>query len=350
MKVAKVLLTTLISVFSLLVGVLSPAFLQQSQTIYSGIYPNGLIVTVDGAIVTDAEIQNISGRGLVIQADNVLVEDVQVHNVSSHGIVIEAAHNVTVRNSIVYDTAKGTCYPSCSSGWASAIKVQSLNETTGLAYNILIENNVIRENYGEGIGARGSEITIRENELYDNFSVNIYSNSDYTYIENNYIYCTENSRFYRDALPATGIAISQESFSGWSGHAHHETIVNNIVTGCKNGIAYNRSESGVTPTGLRDSVIAFNTLANLKRAAIRIDSEMGNSNIIVHNNIGTMADTSNFTGISYQGNVMQVNFINSTEEFSFLLENDVSATGAYVILYDFSGDRRTAPFNVGAWE
>lgn len=350
LNVYKFLLTTLISVFTITVGYSFVAL--NEPVVYSGNFPNGLIVTADNAIVTDADIQNPNGNGLVIHANNVLIDDVIVHNVQGHGIIIEDHHNVTLRNSTIYDTVKGTCYPSCSGGWSSAVKIRSSNETDKLAYGILIENNLIFENFGEGLGMRGSQIIVRNNTLYDNFSVNIYSNSDNVLVEKNYVYCTTNSKFYRDGLPATGIGVSQESFTNWSGHAYNQTVINNIVNGCKNGFVFNNSEVGVTPTGLRNSTIAYNTFANTYRMPIRIDYESGQTNIIIQNNIGTMATSSNFTGISYEGNVYQsaVVFIQSDSESSFHLRTNKQATGNFITLDDFGGVERTSPYNVGAWE
>lgn len=345
--------TILISFFSVVLGISTPLFAEEPATIYTGSYPNGLVITTNNAVVTDAEIQNPSGNGLVIRADNVIIDEVIIHNVRGHGIIIESSHDVTLRHSIIYDTAKGTCYPSCTGGWASAVKIRSANETTDLSYNILIQNNVIYENYGEGIGARGSLITIRNNTLYDNFSVNIYSNSDNMWIEKNYVYCTANTKFYRNNFPATGIAVSQELFPNWSGHAYRNTVVNNVVNGCGNGFAFNGSEAGVAPTGFRDSIIAFNTFVNLKRAAIRIDYEQGQNNLIVHNNIGTMSSTANFSEISYEGNLTQssVTFIqNSSNETSFILSTPKAATGFYRTEQDFGGTTRSSIPTVGAWE
>jgi len=244
-----------------------------------------------------------------------------------------------------------TCYPSCSGGWESAIKVRSANQTDNLAQNILIEGNTVFNNLGEGVAVRGSNIRIRKNTFYDNFSVNIYSNADHVTIDQNIAYCTGASRYMRDGSVPAGIAQGDETYAGWNpSHANNLLVENNLVVGCKYGFRYLGAEPGVEQAGLKDSTVAFNTFACTTSAGVSIPYEPGQKNLKIHNNIGSAVKITNPTGVSSEGNVdKNFNTCGFTPSL-YKLTAPALASGNYTTSLDYEGNSRSSSPDVGAFE
>lgn len=319
-------------------------------------YTNGLVINQSG-VYENLDVSNPKGYCVKITAPNVTIKNSKIHDCYGFGIWVESTHDVNIIGNEVWNTVLNTCYPSCSGGWESALKVRSENQTDKLSYNILVENNKIHDNMGEGIGARGSYVTIRNNIFYDNFSVNIYSNGDHVTIEKNLVYCTGNSRYVRNGYPPTGIAQGDETYANWNpSHANNLRVVNNIVTGCKHGFNYLGAETGVQQAGLKDSIIAFNTFACTSVASIRIPYESAQNNLTIHNNLGSPKDGTvftkydNSTGISSVGNVVKKFTCGIYSPNNFKLSSGISANGSFMISSDYLGNSRIAPMDVGAME
>jgi len=272
--------------------------------IYTGVFPNGLVVTEPGAIVRDAEIMNPKGVGLTIRAEGVTVDHVNVHDARSHGILILASH-ATVQNSVITNNVLGTCYPGCSGGWESGIKCQSKDGGLGLVQDVKILNNIVHDNKGEGMGLRCADVLVQGNTVYDNFSFNIYSNSWNIVIERNFVYCT--GKNLRDGFPAAGIGGQEEGFVNWPKSAHDITIRNNIVYKCKYGYRFGGAGGGVDP-GLVRANIYNNTFYQAVAAEISIVYAPAQADVIIQDNIakrivydGRGAASWNNVDVSMQG-------------------------------------------------
>jgi hypothetical protein len=257
----------------------------------------GSHVTVQGL-----EVKGSSGVCVNLAGDYSVADHLTVHECSDHGIYVNSAAHVQVLNNTVYRTVLSNAGRNATSGWGSAIKVR-------LSEDILVQGNTVYNNYGEGMGLRGSFVTVRGNTVYDNFSVGIYSNSDHLLVEKNFVYCTPNSGFERNGAPMVGIGSAEELFSGWGSHATDLTIINNIVYACKYGFRYGGAETGVEGAGLRNTVIAHNTIADTTNSAISIAYESAQANVLIANNIvatgGSLTAVSNPVGITFTHNLWQ---------------------------------------------
>lgn len=320
-----------------------------SAITYTGNYPNGLVVKEDNAIVENADISNAGGSSvcLRITGDNVTVRNTKIHDCEDHGINFKGVNGGTLENSEIYRAAMRYKPNSISGGWPSLIKVQSDDESpTGLAQNIVIKNNYIHDGYGECMALRGSHITVSGNTVKDCYSIGIYSNSDHTIVENNFVQCTMNAEYLRDGLPMSGIGFAEESYAGWGAHGHDsQTVRNNIVTGCKYGIRYGSSTNN---QGLSDTTISFNTLDNIKTMPISITSYSSQSNVVIENNIASKVSVS-ATGSRVAGNVAKTFSANNTPS-DFVLTAPLPATANSSTSLDFFGRGRTNPIDVGAVE
>jgi hypothetical protein len=161
------------------------------------------------------------------------------------------------------------------------------------------------------MGTRGTNITIRANTVYDNYSVNIYTNSENALIERNFVYCTPNSGFERDGLPAAGISLGEEYFDGWGARLKNARVINNIVVFCKHGVRYNGADDLLTGGGLKGATIAYNTLYGSVNSAISIVYETAQSGSLIANNIVWQAGNKltaidNPVGITFQNNLWKV--------------------------------------------
>ncbi|MBL8100464.1 MAG: right-handed parallel beta-helix repeat-containing protein [Anaerolineales bacterium] len=215
-------------------------------------------------------------NGINISGNYVNVSGFDVRGSTQHAILIGGKHirfeNSSVHHSVLDNGSNGNC--SGANGWGSAVKL-----VVG-AENITIRGNTVYENCGEGIAVtRGVNILVENNTVRDNFSVNIYiDNSPYVTIKNNTVLC--GNTYLRDGNRSTGIAIGEESYSGWGAQRHHNYILNNYIEGCRDGIASWLPEAAGGK--LKDSVISGNIIPSGTRRGITINS--GNQNVLIENN------------------------------------------------------------------
>jgi len=234
------------------------------------------------------------------------VSGLNVHECPGHGIYT-IGQQIEITNNTVYRAALSNQARNLSGGWASGIKV-------GLAGDdILINNNKVYNNYGEGIAAtRGSNVVIRSNTVYDNFSVNIYVDNSFNVLaERNLVTCHANSGFERNGSPATGIGMGEEFYTNWGAKLDRVTITNNIVAFCKHGVRYNGAEDAVVGGGLKNTTIAYNTLYGSTSSALSIAYESAQSGSLIANNIIWQADNKltyidNPTGLTFKSNLWKV--------------------------------------------
>lgn len=317
-----------------------------AQVVWSGSFPSGLTIVNDGEIVRNADIQN----GLVIKASHIIVEDSKIHNAQGHGWIAtsskgQAIEDITVRNSYIYDNAKGTCYPGCSGGWQSGGKVQSYSDAYPV-HNVHIYGNHIYQNYGEGLGLRGYDIVVENNIFWDNFSFDIYWNSWDVVVRNNFVYHTGDSKFDRNGYPAACMGGQEEGFANWPKSAHDWQVYNNICYKGKYGFRYGGGGGGPTP-GLVNAVIAYNTYVQTVNAEISVAFAPAQNNVLVTSNIAKRISVTNTNliarnnaDVTLAGGFDPSNFVPASAPRGEVIQN---------ISTDFFGKSRTS-YTIGAVE
>ncbi len=310
--------------------------------IYNGTYPSGLIVKEDNAIVDGADISNPKGVGLKITGNNVTVRNSVIHDTKDHGVLFLGTSGGILENCEIHHAAMRNRPNTISGGWPSLVKVQSVDESpTGLAHDIIIRNNYIHDGYGEGMGLRGSNIRVHGNVVKNCYSFGIYSNSDHTHIEGNFV-LADNPHYFRAGWPMAGIGGAEESFKGWGAHGHDtHTVINNIVVGTKYGYRYGRSTN---KKGLVDTIIAFNTFSQIVAAAISVTYYPNQRGIGIHHNLVNK-------GVSVKGAEIVGNVVKNTEgkEPSDFAVQSEPANKVYLTPKDFFQTER-AIYYVGAIE
>ena len=146
------------------------------------------------------------------------------------------------------------------------------------ADRVNILGNKVHDNHGEGVGPffGCSYWVIRGNEVYDNYSINIYIDTDEgnMVVDRNFSYITGKyqsvGRFgnlklnYPDGIR---IANEQADLGGEDATPFVTNVVvtNNVVVGTGDGITsfpYNDAKGVLGPSGLENSLIANNTVVN----------------------------------------------------------------------------------------
>jgi len=254
--------------------------------------------------ITGIEVKNSSGICVNLTGSYIDVIGLIVHDCASHGIQAINSSIVRILRNRVYHAVRSNAAKTLTGGWGSGIKVR---ESRG----VWIQGNTVSNNFGEGIGTRGAYVTIRGNVVYNNYSVNIYTNSENELIERNFVYCTPNSGYERNGLPAVGIGLAEEYFPGWGARLRNARVLNNIVAFCRNGVRYLGAEEGVVGGGLKNAVIAYNTLYGSTNAALSIVYESAQAGSLIANNIIWQAQNNltaidNPTGLTFQNNLWKV--------------------------------------------
>ncbi len=264
----------------------------------------GLSLAASYVTVSSLEIRNSGDICVNMVGSNLTIDGLIVHECASHGINTNNSSQVKILNSRVYRTVLSNASRSVSSGWGSGIKVR-------VSDNVLIQGNIVYNNYGEGMGTRGTNVTIRANTVYNNFSVNIYTNSENALIERNFVYCTPNSGYERDGLPAVGIGMAEEYFDGWGARLKNTKVLNNIIAFCKHGVRYSGADDRLSGGGLKDATIAYNTLYGSTNSALSIVYESAQAGSLIANNIlwqaqDKLSTIDNPVGLTFKNNLWKV--------------------------------------------
>lgn len=125
-----------------------------------GIDITGSYIHVSGIEVKNSKSGPDSGTCVNILGQYNTVSGLVVHDCQGHGIYTEGKHIIISGNTVYRSNLLNEAR---TSSWGSGIKVKVGGE------DILIENNTVYHNYGEGIAVtRGINSIVRGNKVYDN--------------------------------------------------------------------------------------------------------------------------------------------------------------------------------------
>lgn len=227
-------------------------------------------VTVKNLSVTRSPMECVLVRG-----SNVKLENLDVYNCKKFGYRLAGSY-ISVSGSSCHDAVtenKGG--KNTSGGWGACMR------TAPGSSNIIINNNKIYNNWGEGlIIGQAVNVKVFDNLVYDNFSQNIYiGNTHDVDVYRNMTYST-NPTYYRAGSPANCISSSEELISStWGAQLGNIRVYNNIAYGCKIGLGYTYKE--VNGNGCNNCLFANNTLVNT--GGIKIIDGIKNHIAIVNN-------------------------------------------------------------------
>ena len=227
-------------------------------TLYSARY-----VVFDGF-----EVRNMWGHGITnFDTYNTIIRNCKVHGFHGRGMGGHGQYNVYERNEIYHNSMANE---GGKSGFWSA-GLATINRPGFVpSSNIIMRNNKIYENWGEGINAYiATNVLIENNEVVDNFSVNIHcGTSTHVTIRNNKIR-SKNNRFYRFGGPTTGIQITNEGSQTAARVkpyecTEHIIVKENTIDGASDGVAYWEDKSNTRETNTyRHITVCDNLFADI---------------------------------------------------------------------------------------
>jgi parallel beta-helix repeat protein len=309
----------------------------------------------------------IEGRG----AQNLRIANNDVHHCQRGGIfmtdsVTRPGTDFVIENNTVSYNVLQNQYLTATE-WGQALSVYRTSRSR-------IVNNKVFKNYGEGLDFIMSDYGHAEgNEVYDNFSVNLYlDNARYMTVTRNLVYSTNDRAFYRGGHPALGISMQNETYE-YPNLLTDITITNNVVIDGFCGIYYSDYGRG---GGLKNTTIANNTIYKADWALVWLDPST-HTNTVIQNNIfyqingGEMATQNLGAGVKFASNnwsggiagtaasatdvigdprMVQPGALNAAgyklTSASPLLQRGLSLSA--IVKNDYFGNSRLAAFDIGA--
>jgi hypothetical protein len=203
----------------------------------------------DWVRVVGLEIRNSKYSGLGLYGKHNAADNIFAHHSQKSGIYISGDNGI-VENSRVWRNSIQNEYGN-SSSWSSGL-VAARDSSDGLTEYAIMRNNIVWENWGQGINTYESNGTLMEDNIsHDNFITNIYiSDSTNVLCQRNFVYMTPTSYVFGSG-PNVGIMIGDEVYTPPSANI---TVVNNI--------SYRNNRNFALFTGLQDPGIDTILIAN----------------------------------------------------------------------------------------
>jgi len=197
------------------------------------------------------EVRNSAYMGIFISGNFDVINNVYVHHCKYNGIFIFQGHNSMVENSRIWRTSLSNEYGQ-GNGWSSALSAARQGVS-----NVTIRNNVVWENWGEGISSyEADHINIEDNIAHDNYSANIYiSDSTNVLIQRNFVYMDPDSYLYGYGANV-GIMMGDEKYTPPSANIQ---VINNLAYGNHGNFYWWQGTQG---GGMNNVLIANNTFVN----------------------------------------------------------------------------------------
>lgn len=303
----------------------------------------------------------IDGRNLprnaipltIRDAHNLRISGLEVRNVQNHGIEVIYGKNIQIRKNLVHDT-RGMGIR--VRGYLSGIPGE--NDTTKKSANILIQGNTVystnlsnrgsnkglgnwgmgiqvmnahdvkvisnsvSNNYGEGIGLTLVDGGIvKNNTLSNNFSIQLYlDNASNIKVERNFIRETGNQEFWRNGNAAIGLGFANEkhilsrSDSPSRYYLNNLEITRNVIVGGNHSFIYGtwggiHSDVAFNVRGLKNTIVAHNTLYGSRYEAIKISQDPNIANVKFVNNLavklfqGPLVEVARSGGTEFRSNL-----------------------------------------------
>ena len=187
-------------------------------------------ITIENFRVINSTWDAVRMQGESSSANNVSnnVYNIDTSGIWKVGVKYHYIDTGIVEGCDVTDCARTSLY---SYGWPAVLVATRSN-------NIIIRNNIVHENYGEGIGiyTNSNNCVVEDNIVYANEQLGIYiDHSRGNTIRRNLVYGTTDPTFWRSGFSSVGIAIADEAWA--SPYSENNRIHNNLVAYSANGIA-----------------------------------------------------------------------------------------------------------------
>ncbi len=266
--------------------------------------------TVSGFELKNSNIKGhyLGGYGVDVTGHHNRISKMNVHHTWEHGILIHGDYNI-VEDSTIWQAAFRNSFNDgrIRSGWSAGLSAARNHSSTALipglnSYTIL-RRNTAYNNWGEGITCyEADHCTMEDNVAYDNWTVNLYlSDATNSLVQRNLAYVSS-----EPAIPVwegryMGILLADEAPA--VPRAANNKIINNLVYNSSFD-AYTWSEEAVINPGLKNVLIANNTIIGGRFSIGGVKEKMVNINTRIENNIFTGKDNhiSDMNGVAFSNN------------------------------------------------
>jgi parallel beta-helix repeat protein len=242
----------------------------------------GALFLVEGSnvVVQHITIKRSNWMGLALKGQYDQAIDVTAQANMENGILVtgNGSYSLVEGCTVYSNVMSNEQFQKSRGGWSSG-----LSAARG-ANNVTLRNNRIWNNWGEGLSTYEAKYTLMEgNTVYDNM-LNVYlSDTKYSTLQRNLIYCTSNNLCSN--VSQVGIGLGDETYNPPSSD---NKIVNNLLLGNAKNIYYWPGSSG---GGLVNVVIAYNTCVD---SSVETNLKLGtgkHSNSVIANNIFMQEDS-----------------------------------------------------------
>lgn len=266
-----------------------------------GLGSDTLRITGNYIMVKGLEFRNNASDGININGKHIRILNNTVHHSQNGGIRARykagtfPSADVTIDGNSIFRSSLANALTTHAADEGGVSDVQGNWWSAGIVINnasgVYIYNNLVYENYGEGIICYlVDKCQMKGNTVHDNFSASLYyDNVTNSTMEGNMVYSSGNTEFYRFKKPQDGIMVANEDYTkkGESlaadvNECKNNRIINNIVVGEGFNLGYGAYERG---GGLKNTLVANNTFVNSGWIPIMIQEDPGHSNSQFINNI-----------------------------------------------------------------
>jgi len=231
----------------------------------------------DYVVFEGFEVARAAYSGIIVNGTHVTIRNVNSHHNTGNGIHVQGDYGL-VENCEVWWNSTQNEY---GKAWLAGADWGAGLATGRYPSHVTLRNNVVYNNWGEGLIAfEGDHAVLEDNVVYDNFSVQLYvANYSYVTVRRNLVYDTDDPDF--SSLKAAAIGVCDETLAP-DMKSYHLTIVNNLAMGGSSPFRWSRE---IADTGLKDSLIAYNTFVNSHLNATFLITSGQHSNTRIENNL-----------------------------------------------------------------
>ncbi|MFC1790802.1 NosD domain-containing protein [Patescibacteria group bacterium] len=211
----------------------------------------------DWLIVQGFEVQNtkVEGAAILIEGNHCIVRNNKVHDCWDAAIHINGNYGLaegnTVWNNGLVNENGG------AGGWPAVVSCVR-NYSNPTPQHCTLRKNTVWNNWGEGISVFEQIYTTIEDNISYNNQQNIYlSDTKYSIVQRNIVYCTPGNAIGK-RYSQNGILIGDEKgvlIDGVRRSSSNNKVINNMVVGCDRNIAAGAEASA-------NNLIAYNTFIN----------------------------------------------------------------------------------------
>jgi parallel beta-helix repeat protein len=208
----------------------------------------GTWIVFDGIEVTRGH------TGISVEGTHVTIRNVKSHHNIGTGIRVSGDYALVENSEIWWNSMQNEYGQAWLAGkdWGAGLAAGRYPR------HVTLRNNIVYNNWGEGlIVFEGDHAVIENNVVYDNFAVQLYvANYSHAMVRRNLVYDTDDPDF--SSRKAAAIGVCDEGYEPGM-KSYHLTLVNNLAMGGSSPFRWSRQ---IAHTGLRDSLIAYNTFVN----------------------------------------------------------------------------------------